>query len=345
MAIVTWLHLSDWHQGGGDFDRKIVADTLLDDIKRRETFGSDLAQIDILFFTGDLAYRGVKAEFEKARDLLLEPVRQALGLEKDRLFLIPGNHDLDRNRFKLLPTDLRRPFANSAEANEWMHGEEERAELLKPFAAYQKFIEEYGPAGFGAFGDFRQVGVKGKQIGIVGCNSALMCGRHKDSNDEINDDRFLTVGEPQVFDALRAVKGTDVRIGLIHHPFGWLTEEDRGIVRKRMQQECNFLLRGHVHEQAVEITKGTQGDCVIILGGTCYNGRIPERPQFINAYNFVSYNTDTGQGTVYLRRWSLTNTGWTADTDSGTDGKYIFTVHSTASLPKPPRKKKTQNPP
>jgi hypothetical protein len=31
-AGLTWLHLSDWHQKGMDFDRKVVRDALIDDI-------------------------------------------------------------------------------------------------------------------------------------------------------------------------------------------------------------------------------------------------------------------------------------------------------------------------
>ena len=33
MTGVTWLHLSDWHQKGKDFDRTFVRDKLIADIK------------------------------------------------------------------------------------------------------------------------------------------------------------------------------------------------------------------------------------------------------------------------------------------------------------------------
>jgi hypothetical protein len=33
MAGLTWLHLSDWHQKGEDFDRKVVRDAFT---KRKE---------------------------------------------------------------------------------------------------------------------------------------------------------------------------------------------------------------------------------------------------------------------------------------------------------------------
>ena len=37
MAMITWLHFSDWHQEGSQFghDRKVVRDGLLDDLRNR----------------------------------------------------------------------------------------------------------------------------------------------------------------------------------------------------------------------------------------------------------------------------------------------------------------------
>jgi hypothetical protein len=37
MAGLTWLHLSDWHQKGKDFDidRRVVLEALIKDIKER----------------------------------------------------------------------------------------------------------------------------------------------------------------------------------------------------------------------------------------------------------------------------------------------------------------------
>jgi hypothetical protein len=37
MTGLTWLHLSDWHQKGTEFDREVVLEALLKDIKRRKS--------------------------------------------------------------------------------------------------------------------------------------------------------------------------------------------------------------------------------------------------------------------------------------------------------------------
>ncbi len=35
MSGITWIHLSDWHQKGPDFDRQVVRDALIKDLRER----------------------------------------------------------------------------------------------------------------------------------------------------------------------------------------------------------------------------------------------------------------------------------------------------------------------
>jgi len=52
MKGLTWLHLSDWHQKGEEFDRNVVRDALMKDIERRSALSSDLEEIDFIIFSG-----------------------------------------------------------------------------------------------------------------------------------------------------------------------------------------------------------------------------------------------------------------------------------------------------
>jgi HEAT repeat protein/predicted phosphodiesterase len=331
LTTINWLHLSDWHQRTSDFDRKIVREALLKDIRERTKIDPALERIDLTFFTGDLAFSGKEAEYRAAGAELLDPVLAAVKQVKDRLFLIPGNHDLDRDRFKFLPDELKKPFENDKSVQEWVGAEEERNTVLKPFDAYRKFVETYGAPGFSSYGNYSIVEIDGKKIGLAGVNSALMCGRRKNDKGQIDDYGVLVVGEPQLYDSLTAIGTADIRIGLIHHPFDWLTDFDRTAIESRMRKGCHFILRGHQHIQDVEVTGGTKGKCIIIPGGACYDGRTPNRPIYANAYNFVSFNTDTGRGTVYLRRWNDRNNEWMPDHDAYDKGKYSFSLPGFAS--------------
>jgi DNA repair exonuclease SbcCD nuclease subunit len=66
MVGVTWLHLSDWHQNGMQFDRRVVRDALKEDIENRSALSEKLSTVDFVVFSGDLSYRGKSEEFQKA---------------------------------------------------------------------------------------------------------------------------------------------------------------------------------------------------------------------------------------------------------------------------------------
>jgi hypothetical protein len=55
---------------------------------------------DLVVFSGDLAFSGKAEEYNLARDWLENPLWPALpdGLPRDRLLLVPGNHDVDRDK-------------------------------------------------------------------------------------------------------------------------------------------------------------------------------------------------------------------------------------------------------
>src|SRR5690349_15288410 len=102
MSTVSWLHLSDWHQKGADFDRKAIRDALLEDLRLRTRISPSLGLVDFVVFSGDLAFSGKDSEYRIAQCEFLEPVLNAVGITKDRLFLVPGNHDLNRLGLSLL---------------------------------------------------------------------------------------------------------------------------------------------------------------------------------------------------------------------------------------------------
>src|SRR5690242_10849346 len=104
--MISWIHLSDWHQKGPSFDRGIVRDALLKDILSRKQISDDLANLDFAVFSGDLAFSGKDGEYHSAKTEFIDPVLDACGLTPDRLLIVPGNHDVDRSLVKGLNITL-----------------------------------------------------------------------------------------------------------------------------------------------------------------------------------------------------------------------------------------------
>ena len=328
MAGITWLHLSDWHQRGKDFDRTVVRNKLIDDISDRKHIHPDLAKIDFIIFSGDVAFSGQAEEYQVALKELFTPLLKATGLNKTKLFFVPGNHDLDREELQYVPDTIKQPFTSEKQVKACLEDDKNRDRLMRPFTAYINFVREFNNQKQPAYSSTRKFTIDGKQIVLLGLNSALMCGRNKDSNGEVNDLSYLVIGEPQPYDPLdemaKAKTKTEICIAVIHHPFEWLSSFDRDLVENLLIQDCHFILSGHLHHPNFNVQHGIAGDCVIIPAGASYDRRVPEDPRYANSYNFVHLDFEMKQGTIYLRRWSEPRREWIEDCDSCKDGAFQF---------------------
>ena len=327
MPHLSWLHLSDWHQRGKDFDRTVVRDALLDDIKRRVDIDPRLAEIDFVVFSGDAAFRGVKTEFEAARTNLFDPVLKELELTSTNLFFVPGNHDLNRDVVSdMLPKDLQSPLQTADQVKKWLTDDRKRVRAMEPFEDYTAFVKEYTGQGSPEFASVVRLNVRGHSIALLGLNSSWMCGRNLDDKNEVNDYGFLAVGEPQLHEALASIQNSDVRIAVIHHPFAWLGEFERNLIESRLKAGCHFILRGHEHEQGFDLSSSIHGECAVIPAGASYDRREASHPRFVNAYNFVHLDWSTAKGVLFFRRWSERRTKWIEDLDTCSGGRHEFAL-------------------
>jgi DNA repair exonuclease SbcCD nuclease subunit len=92
------LHLSDLHAKAEEdedyFGKKRVVESLLRDLREQIAEKS----VDLIVFSGDLAFDGTQAALEAGRSMLLEPIRNMFA---DATFvLLPGNHDVDREQIE-----------------------------------------------------------------------------------------------------------------------------------------------------------------------------------------------------------------------------------------------------
>ncbi|HEV8580631.1 MAG TPA: metallophosphoesterase [Thermoanaerobaculia bacterium] len=315
---LAWLHLSDWHQRGPDFERRAVRDALLADLQQRAEIDSGLEQIDFVVFSGDLAFSGHPAEYETAAKEFLEPVLQAVGVTRERLFVVPGNHDLSRASLRLLGRWLD-AFPNLQHINAALIDPDQRRTLLSPMEGYANFVRAFhGTAAVAepAYGFLSPFEVRGILIALVGMNTAWLSGQRIE-DDVVNDFGVLALGEPQFHQPMQDANflRADVRIGVLHHPFYWLGERfERSRIEQTLTRGFHFLLRGHEHEPRVAIPNGTDGTCAIISAGAAYD----RRDQPMNGYNFVHLDLDKGRGTAFLRRYDI-NRGFLKDTSTTGD--------------------------
>lgn len=338
MSRLNWLHLSDWHQQGEDFDRRVVRDKLVEDISNRIRIDACLEHVDFVVFSGDLAFSGQAKEYDEARKQLLDPVMKAVGLDKNKLFIVPGNHDLDRDCItEYLPPGLQAHLSNAADVNKWLNDDCSRSHAFEHFKNYREFIKRYNNQSSPDYASILTLKAAGKNIALFGINSSWMSWRNMSGNGQVDDINHLVIGEPQIHDALREIESADVKIAVMHHPFEWLANFDRVLITSCLGRSFHFVLHGHEHMPQAQFITGIDGDYVIIPAGASYDRRIAENPRYTNSYNWVSLDFENGNGMVYFRRWSERQRRWMADCDTYENGQFpLDRLPENINNPNPP---------
>jgi hypothetical protein len=91
------LHLSDLHLGKGGASeawrtRRVLGDAW---IRNLDDIVADGRAVDLVCFTGDVAFSGQAAQYREATAFFQETLER-LRVGPQRFFPIPGNHDIDR---------------------------------------------------------------------------------------------------------------------------------------------------------------------------------------------------------------------------------------------------------
>ncbi len=264
---IHWLHVSDFHFKGGDpYDRDVVLRALVRSVREfRERRGR---QPDLIFATGDVAYSGQESEYEPATKFF-DALCAAAGVEKRRLFVIPGNHDANRT----FGVGLARTLALREEADTYFRVAAPKPHISQKQRAFVEWHNRYFD-GIRLFpedstcGSFEVVEVRGCKIGVLPLNSALFC---QDDDDHAK----LWVGRRCVDAAIEEIgqAAADLKIALIHHPLEWLHDVERTNIRAALQSGVDLVLRGHLHETDVENVVGVTGKALHMAAGAAYQTR------------------------------------------------------------------------
>src|SRR3989337_3824837 len=95
---VRWIHLSDWHcPGKEDPFVKLVFDKLIDDIDvicNQHAISGKNFEPDFIVHTGDVSFSGKPSEYNYAIKVFERIFNVIPNLNKQSIFIIPGNHDV-----------------------------------------------------------------------------------------------------------------------------------------------------------------------------------------------------------------------------------------------------------
>src|SRR5574340_76418 len=324
-----WLHLSDIHfLNKHDWRNSPVLDKLQRDVflLREQGLG-----IDLVFCTGDVGYGETSKEplvnqYATAKQFF-DKVLKTCGLKDERLFLVPGNHDIDRGKVLGSQTEYFRNGARTAdEINQlFRDGRGELQRAMERLELYQQFVKSNYPhipltdnATFTAW-----LNIRGVTVSIAGLNSAWTCADNEDKG------KLWLAGETQLhtsqqtIEALSGGKQADLRIALLHHPMSWFREVEARALRGRIQNEFDFLLHGHEHDQWVQETRTPYHTAIAAGAVTSCN-----ESEF--GYNVMQLGS--GQADIHLRCYDRKGDGWVPEVMAGRAEKGIWTISLPAAF-------------
>ena len=297
---VCWLHISDFHFRAGDpYDRNVVLRALVEAVKRYRANGRSP---DLIFATGDIANSGQVAEYELA-SAFFDKLLAAADLDKRRLFVVPGNHDVDRARGEALVRTLdTREKADRyfSPATPMPHIRDKQGAFMSWHNRYFDGIRAMPDNSTCGLGEV--VDVRGQRIGILPINGAIFCQDDDDHGKLFIGRRSLEAAAEQL-----GALGAELNVALVHHPLDWLSPVEGANIRSRIQCSIDVLLRGHLHETDVESVYGVNGGYLQLAAGAAYQTR-----QYPNRALYASF--DGSRVVVFPIRYEDTPTEvWTTD--------------------------------
>ena len=272
---VTWLHISDFHFKDNDRYESNRCLTALVEAVRNFRVRKHLRP-DMIFATGDIAFNGKESQYQLA-EKFFDALLDAADIEKKWLFIVPGNHDVDRD----IGRKFIRTLNDNDHSNEFFQQYQANPHITLKQEAFIKWFDRY----FAGIRTFPQdttcalptiIEKGGAKLAIVQVNSALFCSGREDDPDQ----NKLWLGRVCLDIAIEELKNSDavLKIALLHHPLEWLHHEERSSIKASLSAHFDCVLRGHLHETEVEQIAGVAGETLHLAAGAAHqSSKYPKR--------------------------------------------------------------------
>jgi predicted MPP superfamily phosphohydrolase len=292
MIGLRWLHLSDIHfKRNEDYETKRMRDSLIDKLKEI----MEEKPIDMVFITGDLAYQG---EFDKDLLNFINQIVSILNISKDKLYMVPGNHDLKR-------TQPRTLMINGARDIKYNFDKDTVDELKKGFKQYDTFCKNFNKNNCNDNYTLIQDG----KFNIFLINTALTAGL---DNDEGN----LMIDKNRFYEVIKGLKDKEdcINIAIGHHPITFFTTESQKIIYNNFNDyNIDLYLCGHLHKGGYEYDLSGQRAIPTYQCGGCL---VDEYATTMYIIGDIDFNNKKGSITYY--RWMKSEECWI---QGGADGR------------------------
>lgn len=321
MSIIRWLHISDLHRNRTGVETENIRSKLLDNLKKLDD------KLDYVFFAGDLFYAPSGYNCVEEISSYLSDIMSVVQLPKERLFIVPGNHDIDIKNTNRIQT-IQRFLDNSCNYYQSSDGKISEKDAAA-FADGKKHFLNVIKKMYGEDSERASLYMNNKNphfivetenLNIIHLDSTLLY-----DNQHQKD---MIVGTYWFHDLIKNLNKEKISVILTHYSFDYLLrEEQKQIVELMHDNNIQIWFAGHEHDTLVR----QQWDCFFEF----QSGSFVLEDGTKNCFLLSELNLETGKGMTTAQYW-VSPSGWALYpyiSKTGEDkSKYNFTIRSKRNL-------------
>ena len=244
--MIRWLHISDLHLGSCDMSTDMLRNELPDFLAKEGL------KCDYVFCTGDIKTAGPhdNGYTEDMATYMLD-ICQAVGVKSERLFVVPGNHDINRDidaRKQAIKKvkfqrqgyyDPAKGVIDESDYTDIMCGEQQ-------FAFFLAKIFDQEKAALYANAKRPHFAIETPDFNILHVDTTIAYTEGQEATD-------LIVGTYALSQEIKTLNKNKPTILLTHYPFTALLQDEKKYLSYILQKnEIRLWLAGHEHDHLVQ---------------------------------------------------------------------------------------------
>lgn len=244
--MIRWLHISDLHLGSSDLSTDELRDELLKFLVEKGL------RCDYVFCTGDIKTAGPDdKDYTDSMATYLKAICKTVGIPTERLFIVPGNHDINRDAAGR-DAAIRKMMFQRRGYYDPAKGIIERDDLAaimegeKPFVDFLKQI--YPPERVAMYGDPDRPHfvIETDDFNILHVDTTVSYTKNQEFTD-------LIVGGHALYSEIRKLNKTKPTILITHYPFTSLLQDEKKQLAILLKKNgINLWLAGHEHDHVLQ---------------------------------------------------------------------------------------------
>lgn len=247
MRKVKWIHISDLHLNKGGVETRRMRNNLLEYLRQNSI------SCEYIFITGDLRYAPA-GMFDCSTVTFLNELCSAVHVPVERLFMVPGNHDVDRDHAYRLDAIDRvcgdKGYYNPADG---VISEDDFEGMAMGKDGFRDVIQNvyHGlPERIALYNDVSNPHfcVETEEFNIVHVDSALTYTKNRQKDLIIGTDLLMTV--------LEKVNQKKATIIITHYSFDFLDRQEQKIVFNLLADyNVQLWFSGHEHDELLRMQR------------------------------------------------------------------------------------------